>query len=118
MEEQGVNTLYLALGMLCWREEDNSEKFCRAPLILIPVELGQSDARDRFHLKYAGDELGENVSLAEKLKQSFGIRKFRSCRTPTISMLPPISNRPTRRKWPVRLDRGHRRDCSGFFLLR
>ena len=57
-------------------EEDNSEKFCRAPLILIPVELGRSDARDRFHLKYTGEELGENVSLAEKLKQSFGIRNF------------------------------------------
>ncbi len=76
MEEQGVNTLYLALGMLSWREDDNSEKFCRAPLILIPVELGRSDARDRFHLEYTGEELGENVSLAEKLKQSFGIRKY------------------------------------------
>src|SRR5580700_5510759 len=38
MEEQGVNTLYLALGMLSWREDDNSDKFCRAPLVLIPVE--------------------------------------------------------------------------------
>ena len=45
-------------------------------MILIPVELGRSDARDRFHLKYTGGELGENVSLAEKLKQGFGIRKF------------------------------------------
>ncbi len=76
MEEQGVNTLYLALGMLSWREEDNNDKFSRAPLILIPVELGRSDARDRFHLKYTGEELGENVSLAEKLKQSFGIKEF------------------------------------------
>jgi len=76
MEEQGVNTLYLALGMLSWREGDNSDKFSQAPLILIPVELGRSDARDRFHLRYTGDELGENVSLAEKLKQSFGIKKF------------------------------------------
>jgi hypothetical protein len=76
MEEQGVNTLYLALGMLSWSEDDNSEKFCRAPLILIPVELERSDARDRFHLKYSGEELGENVSLAEKLKQSFDIRNF------------------------------------------
>jgi very-short-patch-repair endonuclease len=76
MEEQGVNTLYLALGMLSWNEGDNSEECCRAPLILIPVELGRSDARDRFHLKYTGEELGENVSLAEKLKQSFGIRNF------------------------------------------
>jgi very-short-patch-repair endonuclease len=76
MEEQGVNTLYLALGMLSWREGENSEEYCRAPLIMIPVELGRSDARDRFHLKYTSEELGENVSLAEKLKQSFGIRNF------------------------------------------
>ncbi|HXB68372.1 MAG TPA: DUF3320 domain-containing protein [Candidatus Acidoferrales bacterium] len=76
MEEQGVNTLYLALGMLSWREDDNSDKFSRAPLILIPVELERSDARDRFHLKYTGDELDENVSLAEKLKQNFGIKNF------------------------------------------
>ncbi len=76
MEEQGVNTLYLALGMLSWSEEDAGEKFCRAPLILIPVELARSDARDRFHLKYSGEELGDNVSLAEKLKQSFGIKSF------------------------------------------
>lgn len=33
MEEQGVNTLYLALGMLSWSEEENSEQFCRAPLL-------------------------------------------------------------------------------------
>jgi hypothetical protein len=68
LEEQGVNSLYLALGKLSWSEEDNSGKFCRAPLILIPVELERSDARDRFHLKYTGEDLGENVSLAEKLK--------------------------------------------------
>ena len=76
LEEQGVNSLYLALGMLSWSEEDNGDKFCRAPLILIPVELERSDARDRFHLKYTGEDLGENVSLAEKLKQGFGIRSF------------------------------------------
>src|SRR6185369_9936234 len=76
MEEQGVNTLYLALGMLSWCEEDAPTKFSRAPLILIPVELKRSDARDRFHLKYTEEELGANVSLAEKLKQSFAIRTF------------------------------------------
>jgi very-short-patch-repair endonuclease len=76
IEEQGVNTLYLALGMLSWREDDKSDKFYRAPLILIPVELERSDARDRFHLKYNGEDLGENVSLLEKLKQGFGFKKF------------------------------------------
>jgi hypothetical protein len=76
MEEQGVNTLYLALGMLRWTEREHSEKVHRAPLILIPVELERSDARDRFHLKYTGEELGENASLAEKLKVEFGIQQF------------------------------------------
>jgi hypothetical protein len=75
MEEQGVNTLHLALGMLSWREREAGAKFCRAPLILIPVELDRSDARERFYLKYTGEELGENVSLAEKLK-TFGLRGF------------------------------------------
>ena len=65
-----MNTLYLALGMLSWKEEENSDKFCRAPLILIPTELDRSDARDRFHLKFSGEEFAENVSLAERLKQA------------------------------------------------
>jgi very-short-patch-repair endonuclease len=74
LEEQGVNTLFLAIGMLCWLEDDNSEEVHRAPLILIPVELERANARERFRMKYNGDEIGTNVSLAELVKQSFSIR--------------------------------------------
>ena len=76
MEEQGVNTLYLALGMLRWTEREGTQKVCRAPLILVPVELERSDARDRVHLKYTGEEIGSNISLAEKLKVEFGYKSF------------------------------------------
>lgn len=38
--------------------------------------MDRSDARDRFHLKFSGEEFAENVSLAEKLKQSFGIKSY------------------------------------------
>jgi very-short-patch-repair endonuclease len=76
MEEQGVNTLYLALGMLSWSEDDNSARIYRAPLILVPVDLERANARDRFHLKYTGEDLGENVSLVEKLKHEFGLKNF------------------------------------------
>ena len=76
MEEQGVNTLYLALGLLRWTEDENSEKVCRAPLILVPVGLERSDARDRFHLTYTGEEIGDNISLAEKLKTEYEFRTF------------------------------------------
>ena len=39
IEEQGVNTLYLALGMLQWYEDESSDTERRAPLILIPTSL-------------------------------------------------------------------------------
>jgi len=36
IEEQGVNVLYLALGMLLWREQ-TSAALRRAPLLLVPA---------------------------------------------------------------------------------
>jgi very-short-patch-repair endonuclease len=74
IEEQGVNTLFLALGMLHWQEADSSEEPHRAPLILIPVELERSNVKERFRLKYSGEELGSNTSLVEFLKQSFALQ--------------------------------------------
>ena len=74
IEEQGVNILYLALGMLEWYEADTSTDRRQAPLILIPVELSRTDARVRFTLRFAGEEIAANLSLAAKLTQDFGIR--------------------------------------------
>ncbi|MBV9774356.1 MAG: DUF4011 domain-containing protein, partial [Gemmatimonadetes bacterium] len=37
IEEQGVNTLFLALGMLHYRESRDSQETLRAPLVLLPV---------------------------------------------------------------------------------
>jgi hypothetical protein len=74
IEEQGVNTLFLAIGMLCWLEDENSKELHRAPLILIPVELERASARERFRMRYNGDEIGTNVSLVGLVKQSVSIR--------------------------------------------
>jgi hypothetical protein len=68
IEEQGVNVLYLSLGMLEWRESPGSEERY-APLLLIPVEVSRSNAQDRFSLRYTGDDLGQNLSLHARLKQ-------------------------------------------------
>ncbi len=72
IEEQGVNILYLALGMLEWYESDDSDTPRRAPLLLIPVTLERSSVRERFLLSYDGEDLEENLSLREKLKE-FGL---------------------------------------------
>lgn len=73
IEEQGVNTLYLALGFMHWYEADSSEKLRKAPLIMLPVSLERSSAKDAFRLKYTGDELMPNLSLVAKLKTDFGL---------------------------------------------
>lgn len=73
IEEQGVNTLFLALGFLHWYEADSSENLRKAPLILLPVSLERSGAKDAFKLTYSGDELMANLSLVAKLKTDFGL---------------------------------------------
>jgi len=74
IEEQGVNILFLALGMLHWYESQSSDIVRKAPLILIPVELSRSDVRSRFRIRYTEDEIGENLSLRAKLQSDFGIK--------------------------------------------
>ena len=73
IEEQGVNTLFLALGMLLWREPGDKEELRRAPLLLIPVELERKAAGEGFRVKYSGEDVVPNICLIEFLKQSFGL---------------------------------------------
>jgi very-short-patch-repair endonuclease len=72
-QEQGVNTLFLALGMLRWFESDSSELERRSPLVLVPVRLDRSDVRDRFRIGYTGEDIGANLSLIEKLRVDHGV---------------------------------------------
>ena len=74
IEEQGVNILYLALGMLRWYESDSSDIERRAPLVLIPVKLARSGVRENFKLSWTKDEIEPNLSLEAKLKQDFNVR--------------------------------------------
>jgi len=73
IEEQGVNTLYLSLGMLNWFEADNEEDVRLAPLLLIPVSIERSSANERFRLRYTGTEIGANLSLQAKMMADFHI---------------------------------------------
>ena len=70
IEEQGVNILYLALGILKWNDGEDERS---APILLIPVTLERSSAQERFRLKYTGAEIGANLSLQAKLRTDFNI---------------------------------------------
>ncbi len=73
IEEQGVNTLFLALGMLKWYEAPSSDQVRLAPLVLVPIELDRTSVRAKFRIAYNGDEIGENLSLRAKLESDFGL---------------------------------------------
>ena len=73
IQEQGVNTLFLALGMLTWYESEDSQEARRAPLLMIPVALERSNVRERFGLRHTGEDPGENLSLKEKTRSQFGV---------------------------------------------
>ncbi len=78
-EEQGVNTLYLAIGFLKWFESNQSAAERQAPLLLIPVTLERTSANARFRLRWDENEISTNLSLQEKLRSEFGIELPEIC---------------------------------------
>jgi len=85
IEEQGVNTLFLALGMLQYRESRDSEAWVRAPLVLLPAQLTRKSARSGFALAAADEDAIVNPALQEYLRTNFGI---------TLPELPDSENIP------------------------
>lgn len=73
MEENGTNTMYLALGFLKWYEREISEKARYAPLILLPVDLIRRVQDKCFVIRLRDEEPQMNITLLEMLRQDFGI---------------------------------------------
>ena len=74
IEENGSNTLFLALGFLKWYESDISEKPRYAPLIMIPVELVKSSRNKGYVLRSRQEETQINITLIEYLRQIFELK--------------------------------------------
>ncbi|MDF1702988.1 MAG: DUF4011 domain-containing protein, partial [Planctomycetota bacterium] len=72
IEEQGFNTLYLALGMLSFTTPEDPAGF-RAPLLLLPVEILRPGARAPFRLRAYDDEPHVNPALVLKLTRDHGV---------------------------------------------
>lgn len=73
VEENGANTLYLALGLLRWYESRRSTKPRYAPVVLLPVEMVRKSAAQGYVIRLRDDEPQMNITLLEKLKQDFGV---------------------------------------------
>ena len=73
MEENGSNTLFLALGLLRWYESDLSEKPRYAPLVLIPIDIVRNTRNKGYIIRSRQEETQINVTLLEYLRQDHGI---------------------------------------------
>ncbi|MFC4159014.1 DUF4011 domain-containing protein [Chitinimonas lacunae] len=74
LQENGANTLYLALGFLAWTQDARSEKRHKAPLILVPVTLERKSVRSGFALRLHDEEPRFNPTLIEMLRQDFRLQ--------------------------------------------
>jgi very-short-patch-repair endonuclease len=74
LEEQGVNTLFLAVAMLHFFDAERSDEVRRAPLLLLPVRLERTSARSHFTLRASDDEPLVNPALVELLRREFGVQ--------------------------------------------
>ena len=73
LEENGANTLYLALGFLRWYESDSSDEVRYAPLVLIPLEITRTSVQNGFSIRPRDEDPIFNITLLELLRTSFGI---------------------------------------------
>ena len=74
LEENGANSLFLALGLLKWYENANSEKPRYAPILLLPVDIIRKSAAEGYTIRTRDEDIIFNTTLAELLKQQFEVR--------------------------------------------
>lgn len=70
--ESGVNSLFLAVGFLSWRERTD-EPFHQAPLILIPAELVRQTVAPGYKLMRTEEDAVVNFCLLELMCGQFGL---------------------------------------------
>ena len=73
LEESGVNTLFLALGALEWREADAGKRAAcyRAPILLVPVKLERRSVADGYRIHRIDEETIVNTTLLEMLRADY-----------------------------------------------
>ena len=76
-QELGVNTCFVSLGMLKYKDSNSTEIVIQAPVFLYPVEIARlssvSKETHRFEIESGSGDLQLNHALKEKLVHDFGL---------------------------------------------
>lgn len=74
MEENGTNTLFLALGFLRWYESEISQRARFAPIVLLPVDIVRNARNKGYLLRSRQEDAQVNITLLEYLRQDHGVQ--------------------------------------------
>ncbi len=72
-EEQGVNVLFVAFGLLHWIDPQTKEE-AQSPVVLAPVKLEKERGRDAYSIELLEDDLLLNPTLRYKLAADFDLK--------------------------------------------
>lgn len=72
-QENGVSSLYLAIGLLRWMDPEIETQPHYAPLILLPVEMVRKSASLGYALHARDEDPHFNTTLLEMLRQKFNM---------------------------------------------
>lgn len=82
IEENGANTLFLAIGTLRWYEAGGQRPFA-APILFVPVEMVRHNAK-KYIIRARDEEPIMNITLLEMMRQTFDLK------------IPDLSHIPTK----------------------
>jgi very-short-patch-repair endonuclease len=71
--DKGIWVLNLGLGMLRWRESDDTGEVAISPLLMVPVTISRESLGDSFRMRRTSDDPVLNPALAVKLQADFSI---------------------------------------------
>lgn len=108
IEETGTNMLYLVFGFLEYFESDESDRVLLAPLLSVPVVLNRGEIDPearcyRYTIAHSGEDIAENQTLREKLKNEFRLNlpDLGDDDTPTSYLLKIEKAVRSRPRWKV-----------------
>ncbi len=71
LAEQGINALFVVLGLLEWVDPTVPEQVNRAPLLLLPVELHHTPGEQPYALRLLDDAIVLNPILRHRLAHAY-----------------------------------------------
>ena len=73
LEENGANTLFVAMGFLKWYESDVSKLARYAPILLYPIEMIRKSSARGYVIRFRDEEIQVNTTLLEKLRMELNM---------------------------------------------